>query len=101
MQSISTNSTKIALNIHSSLQPGAGIHKADFLNPRVFNIPSCKAFQLVDRNDLLDEVFTEDKEVATFDDLESLREKISYFLIIKKRHKDIVEALILIGSKKP
>jgi spore maturation protein CgeB len=74
------NSAKIALNIHSSLFPGQMIERNDFLNPRVFTIPACGAFQLVDDQDLIAEVFEINKELAVYHDLSSLKEQFQYYL---------------------
>lgn len=70
------NGTKIGLNIHSSLAGDAVVQKGDFLNPRVFTIAACGAFQLVDDQDPLPEVFEPGKEVATYTDLPSLHEQL-------------------------
>ena len=75
------NSTKIALNIHSSLAPGHLIERADFLNPRVFTIAACGAFQLVDDPELLSEVFEPGEELAVYHDLESLKDQLRHYLV--------------------
>jgi spore maturation protein CgeB len=74
------NSTKIALNIHSSLLPGRLIEQNDFLNPRVFTIAACGGFQLVDEQEPLAEAFEIGKELAVYNDLPSLKEKLYYYL---------------------
>ncbi|RJR45777.1 MAG: hypothetical protein C4567_03105 [Deltaproteobacteria bacterium] len=74
------NATRINLNLHSS-PFHAGINpQGDYVNPRVFDLAACGAFQLVDRRSQLPEFFTPDKEVAVFTSLAEAREKISYYL---------------------
>lgn len=74
------NATRINLNLHSS-PFHAGINpQGDYLNPRVFDLAACGAFQLVDWRAQLPEFFTPDKELATFTSLAEAREKISYYL---------------------
>ncbi len=73
------NATRINLNLHSSVcHDGVDPH-GDFVNPRTFEIAGCRAFQLVDRRSLLDELFAPD-ELALFEDLEDARDKIDHFL---------------------
>jgi spore maturation protein CgeB len=74
------NSTKIALNVHSSLFPGDLIEQNDFLNPRVFTIAACGAFQLVDESQPLAEVFEIGSELAVYRDLASLKEQLRCYL---------------------
>lgn len=74
------NASRINLNLHSS-PFHAGINpQGDYLNPRVFDLAACGAFQLVDWRSQLPEFFTPDKELATFTSLAEAREKISYYL---------------------
>ncbi len=73
------NATRINLNLHSSVQARELVTHGDFVNPRTFELAACGAFQLVDRRTLLDEAFA-DGELATFDSMEELLEKIDYFL---------------------
>ncbi len=74
------NATRINLNLHSS-PFHAGINpQGDYLNPRVFDLAACGAFQLVDWRSQLPEFFTPDQELATFASLAEAREKIAYFL---------------------
>lgn len=73
------NATKINLNLHSSLQTDNLVSKGDFVNPRTFELAAMGAFQLTDRRKLMPELF-EDDELATFESLEELEEKIDYFL---------------------
>lgn len=73
------NATKINLNLHSSINVENLVSDGDFINPRTFELAACGAFQLVDRRKLMSEAFL-DGELALFDSLKDLDEKISYFL---------------------
>lgn len=73
------NATRVNLNLHSSVQATQLVTGGDFVNPRTFELAACGAFQLVDRRELLPELFAED-ELATFGSLDDLREKMDYFL---------------------
>jgi spore maturation protein CgeB len=73
------NSSKINLNLHSSTHQEDVVADGDFVNPRTFEIACCGAFQLVDRRNLLAELFA-DGEMETFSDIAELREKIDYYL---------------------
>lgn len=73
------NSSKINLNLHSSVQVKDLVTGGDFVNPRTFELAACGAFQLVDKRSLMAELFAED-DLATFASLDELVEKIQYFL---------------------
>lgn len=73
------NATKININLHSSIETDKLVSGGDFINPRTFELASCGAFQLVDRRKLMDEAFADD-ELAVFDSLKELDEKIGYYL---------------------
>ncbi len=73
------NSSKINLNLHSSVQVKDLVTGGDFVNPRTFELAACGAFQLVDKRGLMPELFAED-DLATFESLDELVEKIQYFL---------------------
>jgi spore maturation protein CgeB len=74
------NATRINLNLHSSPFHAGVNPQGDYVNPRVFDLAACGAFQLVDRRSQLPEFFIPDKEVAVFTSLPEAREKISYYL---------------------
>jgi spore maturation protein CgeB len=74
------NATRINLNLHSSPFHAGVNPQGDYLNPRVFDLAACGAFQLVDWRSQLPEFFTPGKELATFTSLAEAREKIDYFL---------------------
>ncbi len=73
------NATKININLHSSIKASQLVSHGDFVNPRTFEVAACNAFQLVDKRQLLCELFT-DKEMVTFESIEELKEQISYYL---------------------
>ncbi|MBI4644930.1 MAG: glycosyltransferase [Deltaproteobacteria bacterium] len=90
------NTSRINLNLHSS-PFHAGINpQGDYLNPRVFDLAACGAFQLVDWRAQLPEFFTPDKELATFTSLAEAREKISYYLA----HEDDRRRLAAAGRER-
>ena len=72
------NATAVNLNLHSSVRDVL-VGQGDFVNPRTFELACCQAFHLVDRRSLLGEMFSED-EVAVFETIDELREKIGYYL---------------------
>lgn len=73
------SATDINLNLHSSLSKDNPVPPGDFVNPRTFELAMCGAFQLVDRRELLAELFT-DQELAQFGSVSELKEKIGYFV---------------------
>ena len=72
------NATDVNLNLHSSVRPDSLVSGGDFVNPRTFELAACGAFQLADRRSLMPELFADD-ELAVFDSMEELKEKISYY----------------------
>ncbi|MCX7858306.1 MAG: glycosyltransferase [Deltaproteobacteria bacterium] len=71
------NASSINLNLHSSLIPNE-IGLGDFVNPRTFEIASCRAFQIVDFRTLLCELFIEGEEIVvcrTLDEMNRLIKK--------------------------
>ncbi len=73
------NATAVNLNLHSSVRASPPVAPGDFVNPRTFELAMCGAFQLVDRRELLPELFADD-ELVTFTSMEELLERIEYFL---------------------
>jgi spore maturation protein CgeB len=73
------NAARINLNLHSGVRADEPVPRGDFVNPRTFELAAAGAFQLVDRRSLMPELFAED-ELACFDDIQQLIEKIYYFL---------------------
>ncbi|MCB2198217.1 glycosyltransferase [bacterium] len=86
------NATRINLNLHSSTYTEGVNPNGDFVNPRTFEVASCGAFQLVDERSLLAELFEPGKEVVTFNDLESCRKAIDYYLAHPDEAKEIAVA---------
>jgi spore maturation protein CgeB len=90
------NGSAININLHSSTYH-RGINPAgDFVNPRTFEIASCRGFQLVDPRSHLADLFEPDQEVVCFDSIEDLREKITYYL----SHREARETIALKGQKR-
>lgn len=76
------NSTKIVLNIHSSeLKSGT--------NQRTFEIASAGAFQLVDYQRPIEELF--EGSIVTFNSLSDLVEKAKYYLTHNKEREEMAE----------
>jgi len=90
------NATRINLNLHSSPFHTGVNPQGDYLNPRVFDLAACGAFQLVDQRAQLPDFFTPGKELATFTSLAEAREKIAYFLA----HEDERQRLAAAGRER-
>lgn len=73
------NAATVNLNLHSSVSAASLVSGGDFVNPRTFELAMCGAFQLVDRRELLPELFSED-ELVQFGDMAELKEKLAFFL---------------------
>lgn len=74
------NASRININLHSSTYHEGIDPFGDYLNPRIYEIASCGAFQLVDPREYLFESFEKETEVVTFSSLKDLREKAEYYL---------------------
>lgn len=74
------NGAKIHLNLHSSTYHEGVNSEGDFVNPRTFEIAACGGFQLVDERSELNDLLREGEEIATFNSVQDLKEKISYYL---------------------
>ncbi|MEA1973875.1 MAG: glycosyltransferase [Candidatus Cloacimonadota bacterium] len=90
------NSSKININLHSSMGDSLFDEHKDFINPRTFEIAACGGFQIVDRRSIIDEIFVEDKDIVCFDSVAELREKIDYYLSHGNERERIAQA----GQKK-
>jgi spore maturation protein CgeB len=89
------NASTISINLHSSTYH-KGINPAgDFVNPRTFEIASSGGFQLVDPRTHLNELFEPSQEVACFESIEDLRDKILYY----RSHRE-ERARIAVGGQK-
>lgn len=73
------NASHINVNLHSSVRAQPPVVPGDFVNPRTFEVAACGAFQLVDRRELMPELF-QDNELATFSTLDELQERITCYL---------------------
>jgi len=85
------NASKISLNLHSSARHESIDPEGDFVNPRLFEVASCGAFQLVDERKEIRRFFEPESEVVTFSNLSDLREKIDYFLAHEDERTAIAE----------
>lgn len=83
------NSSKINLNLHSSMERDGVEPHGDFVNPRTFELASCGAFQLVDERKLLPELFEIGKEMITFSDYKEMEDKADYYLAHPEERKII------------
>ena len=72
------SATDININLHSSVHIQEPVSRGDFVNPRTFEVAACEAFQLVDERGLMPDMFAGD-EMAVFDSLADLLEKIHHF----------------------
>lgn len=84
------NASKINLNLHSSISSKELVSGGDFVNPRTFELAACGAFQLVDRRELMPDLFTDD-ELVTFGSMDELREKIATYLHDDAARKAVAE----------
>jgi spore maturation protein CgeB len=66
-------SSKIVLNIHHP-------QSMEGLNTRTFDIPACKAFEVVDYKKNVEKHFEIDKEIVTFRNINELKSKIDFYL---------------------
>ncbi len=83
--------SKINLNLHSSVIHEGVDPEADAINPRVFEIASAGGFQLCDPCKGLDNLFDTEKEIPTYNDLKTLRDRIDYFLKHEEERKQIAK----------
>jgi spore maturation protein CgeB len=74
------NAAKINLNLHSSLYHYGINPDGDFVNPRTFEIASCKGFQLLDSRSDLVNLFNVDEELVVFNSLDELKDQIDFYL---------------------
>lgn len=78
-------SAKIVINIHRDFEESGG-------NYRLFEIPACGAFQIVDEKSDIGKYFEIGKEIVTFKDEDDLRSKIEYYLSNPEEREKIAEA---------
>ncbi len=78
-------SSKIVLNLHRDFEVSGG-------NYRLFEIPACSAFQIVDEKRDIGKYFEVEKEVVTFKDKDDLRRKVEYYLENPEKREQIAQA---------
>ncbi|MFH0921631.1 MAG: glycosyltransferase, partial [Fibrobacterota bacterium] len=83
---------RIVLNLHSTLTGAEVETEGDFVNPRLFTVPMCRALQITDRRKAVFDFFEEDKEVVCFSSLPELAKKIDYFLHNPDHAQRIIDA---------
>ena len=74
------NAAKINLNLHSSLYHYGINPDGDFVNPRTFEIASCKGFQLLDSRSDLVNLFNLGEELVVFNSLCELKDQINFYI---------------------
>lgn len=73
------NATKININLHSGIDASKLVSQGDFVNPRTFELAAIGVFQLVDRRELMDELYAPG-ELSTFDTIHEMYSAIDHFL---------------------
>ncbi len=86
------SASKINLNLHSSIMHAGIDPVGDFVNPRVFELASCGAFQMADMRGELPPLMEPGKEIETFTSLGELREKIDHYLDHPEEREAIARA---------
>ncbi len=86
------SATKINLNLHSSVMHAGIDPVGDFVNPRVFELAACGAFQLADMRAELPPLMTPGKELETFTSLGELRDKVDHYLAHPEEREAIAKA---------
>jgi len=74
------NATRVNLNLHSSTYHDGVDPQGDFVNPRTFELAGCGAFQIVDRRQLLPDLFVPGHEIAVADSVTEMRELTQHYL---------------------
>lgn len=78
--------------IYSAADVVLNVQHPDRLNMRLFEAPACGAFLLTDGRDYVGEFFEPDKEVALYDGLEDVAERVSYWLSRPEERAAIADA---------
>lgn len=86
------NACDVVLNLHSSPTAGDGVAKADFVNPRTFEVAACGGFQLVDRVQGLEKLFAPGREMAVFNSEDELLEMARHYLANPEERARIAQA---------
>lgn len=84
--------SKININLHSSIMLSGIDPVGDFVNPRVFELAACGAFQLCDMRSELPPLMEPGKEIETYSSLGELRDKIDYYLKNPEKASSIAAA---------
>lgn len=84
------NAAKININLHSSLDARRTAGGGDFVNPRTFELAAMGAFQLVDKRDLMADLF-KPGELATFTTQDEFYAAIEHFLAHPEERKEYAE----------
>ncbi len=74
------NASRINLNIHSSVN-GELLEVGDFVNPRTFEIAACGAFQIVNEQVPLSDMFDLKNEMNTVRTVKELEDSIHFYFI--------------------
>jgi spore maturation protein CgeB len=86
------NACPVVLNLHSSPTADDGVAKADFINPRTFEVAACGGFQLVDRVQGLEKLFAPGREIAVFASEGELLEMARHYLANPEERARIAQA---------
>jgi spore maturation protein CgeB len=61
----------------------------DFVNPRTFEIASCKGFQLLDNRSDLISLFNIDEELVIFNSIDELKDQINFYIANPEMRSEI------------
>ena len=84
--------SKINVNLHSSMNNEMFDTFGDFVNPRTFEIAACGGFQLVDDRESVRELFEPDQEIVLFSSIEEAEDKIKFYLKNEHLREKIAKA---------
>jgi len=73
------SAAQIHVNLHSAAHVPGVDPDGDYLNPRVFELAACEAFQLCDPRSDLSSMFHVPREIPVYDDIASLRNHILHY----------------------
>lgn len=80
------SATVISLNPHHPLNDIKGV------NRRTYDIAACRSFQLVDRKEDMDDIFTIGKEIICFDTIQEVKKHLEYYLSHPDERVEIAHA---------
>ncbi len=92
--SLAIQNSKIALGLLSEKVKGAS--SGDLITARTFEIPGVGTFMLHQRTPEIQNYFIEDEEIACFDTVDELVDKVSFYL----KHADAREKIALKGKER-